>query len=1382
MTTIIPFRSTADLSKPDPFGHTELNLELETASLKSVVLIRDGVPQTLLSGEPGSLFTIRFTRLDLINLGNNRNPPPLFDDHPFGAIEYTMSAQASSESRTNPDGSLSLVYKNVPATPLPLRVADPPLPPLPNFEPINVTLTFSRSTTANDNGWIDFDLHFTYPAQMSNQSKYIAWETRLICPEIHFNNTATVENVPLTAHELLLPDGPQGSLATIHDAFKNPNDPLVTDVFKLMNPQYSALFKRTTGTDGINRVSGLAFSSTDEIGQRKDIRYLRIHDDSALMCLTYLPIHLVTLPPVGDVAFARPIDFPPGVIPPEKPAAFTLSQGDANGFRGALMKFRLRAFQVDGVCPGARVGWTDAASVYRNWLMTRQPSFFNKPVRTTHGPIDKLSPHTVISNYSLDGQASGQDRNRDVDKWLEVHPAKKGQSDTGTTNESLQDVLVRVRQTMETETDWRTVSTHSLLASPPAASSRQPNLIDLFARSTEGKLLHGGWNGTAWVVDWKTLSSSNVPEIQGTPASTSWDKNRIDVFARGVNNRLLHKGWVSGPGWPPTWEDLDQPRLTTPVINVASSPAVASRGAGRLDCFVLGSDGAIWHREVQNAQWKAWKSWDKPARGIASAPAAVAWSADRVDCLVRGNDNALYLRAQLPNRLADWFAVGKPQGVNLQGDPAIASWASNRLDVFAWGTDKGLWHKCFNGTTWTDWQRLGETKSSPAAVSWGLHRVDCFMLDVQTVKHKWLDQDASIEAQIWGHEMGSTYHYLGGYPPATDVVSDDPNRFRNALDALNSQRIVPTITTDPLSPLFNRGRYRGPLAKNTAGLWEDCIQVGFPANIENYQGANGGLGPITVLRLADNPPPDDNRVFLVKKNTAFALQPNVLYAETLANSHHRYDPWGPGEWTGALSNRLYGAAMRPICLTHEVANLYLTTWAHEVFQHGARLVEFMKIRWGGLACYNTSHNHLFSASSSPSEYDNVMGHGAWYIERLKDTWQRLQQKGRGADSSINKSANPSFALTCEAAPYETLLPCVDEFYHRSPLFQYLYSSKISAKMDLGEIESVHIHPGYKETRVPSEPLPTFMITGEAVEPPPSFVEWKEKSREIARCYNITVGLAPVGYPTYNQTAPEGTYTYERCVQNYFNLRSTIFKIGLGAVLGERILFSSTWLEPPNEYLAEVIAFAVKAAKLHLTFKEFFREGYWLGQTNITKGQRVLWAWDAPFRQFPDVDPLVRKLYKEEIALLPEPKDPKKLTVGISIADFISRTTDTDTITPLNFGQPEVKQIPGAKLVSSERIQHNIWRRDGAFGRELLYVFANVGNTHASGSDAVEFQYSKGLEGQTPSDAPWKRTFYSFHDDGRKAPVTNNVPGSVVLGQKEIVSMNARSLLAVRLTR
>ena len=208
---------------------------------------------------------------------------------------------------------------------MPLRVADPP-PPLPKFEPINVTLTFSRSTIANDKAWIDFDLHFTYPALMSNRSASVAWETRLSFPQIHFKNDASVDNVPLAAHELLLPSGPLGNLAAIP---KINEDPPINDVFQLMNPQYSALFK-TSGADGINRVSGLALSSTDEIGQRKDIRYLRVHTTSALMCLTYLPIHLVTVPPRGTSLFS-PDRFSTRVIPPEKRPNSPVA-GDANGF------------------------------------------------------------------------------------------------------------------------------------------------------------------------------------------------------------------------------------------------------------------------------------------------------------------------------------------------------------------------------------------------------------------------------------------------------------------------------------------------------------------------------------------------------------------------------------------------------------------------------------------------------------------------------------------------------------------------------------------------------------------------------------------------------------------------------------------------------------------------------------------------------------------------------------------------------------------------------------------------------------------------------------------------------------------------------------------
>ena len=1353
-----PFLSTAD-----QFGQTRLNLDLDTASLASVFLIRNGVERTILECEIESLFTIRFTRHDLVTPANNHPGEP-FNDHPFGAIEYRIrpGLNPTKTSQTNPDGSLSFIYKGLAVSDF-LLPRDPAMPALPAFGPIDVTLTFSRS----DQGWIDLDLTFTYPVDMDEVSSSIAWETRLTYPQIAFKNSASVEGIPLTSHELLFPGGPLGTLADVHaNVLRNKLD---NGFGQLIRIQYAALHKRSKVVGGINNISGLALSSTDEIGQRKDLVYQRNSDFSRLKNLLSLPIHLLTLID-GKTGFVRPKH-----VSDDKPAAFTLSRGDANGFRGAVMKYRLRAFQVDGVCADARVGWVDAASVYRNWVMTRQPSFFKKPARTTHGPVDKLSPFTIISNYALDGQAVGPDQGRPVHQWLEVHPVDGAHPDTGpdNANASLEEVLTLVRQQMESETNWVTVNTSNQLASRLAGSCRQPNLINLFARSKQNTLLHCAWTGSIWR-NWEDLGGS----IKDTPASVSWNTSRVDVFARGGNN-LLRKSWSHASGWTQNWEDVGQPK---PTVNVTMSPAVASRGANRLDCFVRGSDGAIWHRAWTGSGWQPWNSWGSP-RGIASAPAAVAWSENRVDCLVRGNDNSLYLRALHLGVLSNWFSLEKPVGVDLQSDPAIASWASGRLDVFAWGTDNRLWHRSFNGERWTDWEQLAHLTSAPCAVSWGRHRVDYFMLDGETVKQKWLDQEASLEAQIWGFEMGGFYHYLGGFPPVTNVVSSDNSKFRRALDSLTSQRIVPSITTDPLAPLFNRGRFRGHL-RRSGTTWNDSVTVGFPERIARYKEEHDGKGPITVLKI--NGQPDDPRVFLVKQNPLFGEhQPNVKEAEDLVPEEQRHDPWGPGQWSGALSNRFYNAAMRPICANEVVANKYLTEWTHQVFAQGARLVEFMKVIWGVMGCYHTGHTHLVSVSPSLNEYDNVMGQGAWPIQRLIRTWQQLRQKGAAADASINKSADPSFALTCEGAPFEMQLPYVDEFYHRNLLFQYVYSSRISPKMSLTNVDS-YIHPGYQETPVPGKVMSPanqlyMMLPERDDEAPPSFEDWKTKSEEIATYFNIRNGLQPIAYPT-DPNDSTSTYTYRRCVQDYFNLRSAIFNLGTSAVLGERILLNSTWLEAPNQYLAEAIAFAVKAAKLHQTFREFFREGYWLGTTAISQGQQLLWAWNAPFRQFRDVDPLVRKLYEDHEVDGDPDADPPVAPIKLDVFDFISRATDKQVIRPVGKAHYEPEELVAATLVSAEKIQQNIWQLDGAFGRELLYVFANVGNSAASGAKALKFQYSRGLEGQTPPDDQWKRTIYEFSGSGRNSPLTTNRPTLVRLGDWETVSIPERSLLAIRVTR
>ena len=66
---------------------------------------------------------------------------------------------------------------------------------------------------------------------------------------------------------------------------------------------------------------------------------------------------------------------------------------------------------------------------------------------------------------------------------------------------------------------------------------------------------------------------------------------------------------------------------------------VSSWAANRLDCFVVGTDSAMWHRWWDGSAWRGWES----LGGICtSAPAAVSWGPNRIDAFVIGTDSAMW--------------------------------------------------------------------------------------------------------------------------------------------------------------------------------------------------------------------------------------------------------------------------------------------------------------------------------------------------------------------------------------------------------------------------------------------------------------------------------------------------------------------------------------------------------------------------------------------------------------------------------------------------------------------------------------------------------------------------------------------------------------------
>lgn len=669
------------------------------------------------------------------------------------------------------------------------------------------------------------------------------------------------------------------------------------------------------------------------------------------------------------------------------------------------------------------------------------------------------------------------------------------------------------------------------------------------------------------------------------------------------------------------------------------------------------------------------------------------------------------------------------------------------------------------------------------------------------------DNAVRLEAQVWGYELGGYYHYIGGYPTVTSVLHPPAtvDRFKKAMDELASAGIYPMFTTDLLRQLFNGGRYRGHVRwtstdwtkVNDVNTWEEAIQHPFPSA---YTDAVRNPNPCKFVNKTRYYPDPTNpnvyqdldRVFIVKKIVfvvnnqelnCFNPQPNCPEAEMLAASQV-YGDVGPAIFIPVLGNPFYNRLGRPICPTETVVSYYLNTQlSGGALKHGARLLEFMKTGYAG--CFNKDHKHIFEDLSSYS-YKNVIGLGAYSIERLRQVMKEIHIRAR--------VGNPAFALTHEGAPPEPLLPLLNEYYHSAPVYNFIYSEAISAKMTLTEVDT-YIHPGYKERRKSGTgtgiPLPDVLEASfeDAPKPPDlvippdpatmpepnpartsSFVGWRARCTNYFNQYfEVTnYGNAPRSYPVgpaepdpinglvpWNSGMPYGptnppTYTYLRCVQDVFNLRYGIYLTGAKAVAGERVFLQPNWFEPPFDYNDEIVQTATRAAHLQMLFAQFFRGGHMLGRATITGGNKQLWMWKADRRTFDDVKPLTNK------------------APGTGLKDFISRGYDKEYVDKFRIH---------SNVLTYDKIQHMIWRTGEGDARRILYVFANVGNADAN----VRYFYSRGLEG-LPSDqtkpSGWERASTLIKDTG-----TVQATGALWLNMEEkFLNMPPRSFAAIEIRK
>ncbi len=210
------------------------------------------------------------------------------------------------------------------------------------------------------------------------------------------------------------------------------------------------------------------------------------------------------------------------------------------------------------------------------------------------------------------------------------------------------------------------------LASAPAACSRAPGRMDVFAVGAAGALLHATWDGSGFS-EFESLGGIDLPGVGPTPlagqvSACNCGDRRMGVFARGPAGDLLLKWW-NGSGWSP-FSSLGSPQerdTVYPAVQraapIASAPVACGGGTTRLDVFVRGPRGDLLHSRWDGKEWKVFESLGgprSPATGarilFTGASLACAWEKFRLDVFARGADGKLYTASSY----GSWDHAGAP--------------------------------------------------------------------------------------------------------------------------------------------------------------------------------------------------------------------------------------------------------------------------------------------------------------------------------------------------------------------------------------------------------------------------------------------------------------------------------------------------------------------------------------------------------------------------------------------------------------------------------------------------------------------------------------------------------------------------------------------------
>ena len=231
----------------------------------------------------------------------------------------------------------------------------------------------------------------------------------------------------------------------------------------------------------------------------------------------------------------------------------------------------------------------------------------------------------------------------------------------------------------------------------PTALNNADQRIEVFVTASDSNVYHN-WQEKPSAAPWSGWMSlpKAAGKIGGPPSGGINKDGRLEVFAQQPTGVLAHI-WQVAPnaGWS-TWSSLGAP----PPGMMAGTVAVASNQDGRLEVFVVGEDGALWHiwQTAPNNGWSTWASFSIPAAqtGLAAQPIVCANANGTLAVFViDSNQNIWYLRQTSPNNGWSGWACLSGGGFDASFSPAVPAAGRNadgRLEVFALKSDRTIGH------------------------------------------------------------------------------------------------------------------------------------------------------------------------------------------------------------------------------------------------------------------------------------------------------------------------------------------------------------------------------------------------------------------------------------------------------------------------------------------------------------------------------------------------------------------------------------------------------------------------------------------------------------------------------------------------------------------